>query len=83
MNKPSAIERELEIVIILNNDTDSNYEEDEEQESIKEKMRREEEELKDTLREKCDNRIIIKDRINQTRDNDIYKQISIEPTCKK
>jgi hypothetical protein len=74
MNKPSAIERELEIVIILNNDTDSNYEEDEEQESIKEKARREEQELKEAFKD-ADNRIIIKDRINQTRDNDIYKQI--------
>jgi len=75
MIKPSAIKRELDIVIVLNNDTDDKIEEDEEEERIKKKARIEEKILKETLHAKCDRRIIIKDRKNQTDDNDIYKQI--------
>jgi len=53
MSKPSAIKRELDIVIVLNDEIEN--------------------ELRQTLETKCDKRILIKDRINQT--DDIYKKI--------
>jgi len=61
MSKPSAIKRELDIVIVLNNDNDND------------KKDEIEEELRETLVTKCDRRIVIKDRKNQT--DDIYKEI--------
>jgi hypothetical protein len=73
MSKSSGIERKHDIVILLNNDTDDIIEEDEKEERIKEKARREEQKLKETLHAKCDPRIIIKDRKNQT--DDIYPTI--------